>query len=94
MQTIRLDEYYNVQDHDKMKYEMNVNHCNQCGNVPSDSCDKPVFDLPNQIDQRVYHLEPKSRSRNKGVQLLTSLGEGNFNRFGTILLRIRLKMFG
>ena len=30
-------------------HESNVNDCNQCGNVPSDSCsEKPSFDLPQQ----------------------------------------------
>ena len=47
-------------------HEINLDPCNQCGNVPSDSCSgKPSFDLPQQNFEQNSPETVMYRSHNK-----------------------------
>ena len=46
-------------------HELNLDPCNQCGNVPTDSdCERQSFDLPQQI----FEINPQETFRSRSLK--------------------------
>ena len=64
-------------------HELNLNPCNQCGNVPSDDCnERSTFDLPQQIfEQETFMYRSLKKPKPHQTQKTEMLKRGKKNGY-------------